>query len=286
MLKLLIYAFAALIVVYGSILARDLYRHRALVKEEKGNPLAICLATACIQFLATFGISDFGVSIPIYRGAEWVDDGRLPGTLLTAAAIPSAVIAMLYVSGAAVEIPTLLSCLLAQSIGSVIGSRMVSKMKGENIKKAMAIALLASVTVIVIKTLASGAEGGSLKGFGTNTLLWLVPVYVVFGIVNMLGFGVKALSMALLLTLGLRAECVLTVVTSSCCFGANCGAIQFIRKEKYQRKIAMLSSVAGVVGVVIGASFVKGLPTDVLQWVMVGVMLYTAVTMLLPKKSK
>ncbi len=285
MLKLLIYGFAALIVVYGSILARDLMHNRDLVGKEKGNAIAICIATACVQFLATFGISDFNVSIPIYRATGWVDDQRLPGTLLTATVIPGAVISILYISGAVVETATLLSCLLAQSLGSVIGVRIVSNMKGQSIKKAMAVALLASVAVILIKMLSTGSEGGNLTGFDAGTLAWLIPVYILFGIVNMLGFGVKALSMALLMTLGLSAKCVLPVVLSSCGFGSCCGAIQFIRKGKYQRKIAMLSSVAGAAGVVIGASFVKGLPTDVLQWIMIGVMLYTAVTMLIPKKK-
>jgi len=285
MLKILIYAFALLILVYASILGRDLWKNRGRIKAEKGNALAICAATACIQFLATFGISDFSVSIPIYRGAKWVEDQRLPGTLLNAAVVPGAVIAMLYISGTVVETATLLVCIIAQSLGAAIGGRVVSNMKGENIKKAMAIALLASVAVIVIRTLSSGAEGGSLNGFGIGTLGWLIPVYILFGVATTLGFGVKALSMALLLTLGLRADCVLPVVLSSCGFGSCSGAIQFIKKDRYQRKIALCSSIAGVVGVVIGASFVKGLPVDVLQWIMVGVMLYTAVTMLLPKKA-
>ncbi|MBQ4611363.1 MAG: sulfite exporter TauE/SafE family protein [Clostridia bacterium] len=286
MLKILIFGFAALAVIYGAILAGDLIKHREEVKRERGNPIAICAATAFIQFLATFGISDFNVSIPIYRGAKWVDDGRLPGTLFTATVIPGAVISMLYISGTAVETATLLSCLLAQSLGVVTGVKIVSGMKGRSIKKGMAIALLASVVVIVIRNFSAGAEGGSLTGFGWGTLGWLIPVFFLFGAVSTLGFGVKALSMALLLTLGLSAQCVLPVVLSSCGFGACCGAVQFVRKGRYQRKIAMLSSVAGIVGVVIGVTLVKGLPTDVLQWIMVCVMLYTAVTMLRPEKEK
>lgn len=285
MLKILIYAFALLIAVYAGILGRDLWKNRSRIKEEKGNVLVICAATACIQFLATFGISDFNVSIPIYRGAKWVEDERLPGTLLNAAVVPGAMIAILYVSGTAVDTATLLGCIIAQSFGAAIGGRIVSGMKGENIKKAMAIALLASVAVIVIRTLSSGSEGGSLTGFGIGTLAWLIPVYILFGIATTLGFGVKALSMALLMTLGLSADCVLPVVIGACGFGAGSGAIQFIKKDRYQRKIALCSSLAGVVGVVIGANFVKGLPTDVLQWIMVAVMLYTAVTMLVPRKA-
>ena len=210
----------------------------------------------------------------------------MPGTLLTAAVIPGAIISILYISGGLVAISTLLCCIIAQSLGAVIGGRIVSNMNGAAVKRTMAIALLLSTFVLVAKLLFGNASGGSLYGFSTGTLLWLTPVYFVFGIINAMGFGVKAISMALLLTLGLSADCVLPVVLSSCGVGCCCGAVQYVKSGYYQRKIALTSSIAGTSGVFIGASFVTALSTDVLQWIMMVIMLYTAITMLLPEKAK
>ena len=286
MYQVLILCFGLPIMVYAVVLLGDLRRHRSELAQEPGRPLAIALATAFIQFLATFGVSDFNVSIPIYRAARWVDDRRLPGTLMTATVVPGAIISILYISGSLVELPTLVCCIAAQSIGSLVGGRLVSSLPAKVVRIAMAVLLLASTAVLLLKIVLGDASGGSLSGFPAATLLWLGPVYFCLGIINTLGFGVKAISMALLLTLGLSASYVLPVTLSGCCVGSCCGAIQFIRSDCYQRKITLVSSIAGTAGVVIGASLVQSMSTDVLQRIMVVVMLYTAVTMLRPVKKK
>jgi uncharacterized membrane protein YfcA len=284
MLIVLESVFIALIVCYAIILIRDLACHREELKSENGNIFAIGAATAFIQFLAVFGVSDFNVSIPIYRAAKWVDDRRMPGTLLTATVIPGAIISILYISNGVVSIRTLLYCIIAQSFGSVIGGKIIAGLNGMTTKRIMAIALLVSSVIVLVKMLWGNSAGGSLNGFDVKTLLWVTPVYFMLGVVNAMGFGVKALSMALLLTLGLSANCVLAVILSCAGVGSFCGAVQFIRNDCYQRKIAFVSSVAGTFGVIIGSLFVKGLRTDILQWIMLVIMMYTAITMLKPTK--
>jgi len=280
MTDMLIVIFGLLIAAYGCVLGRDIFAHRAELREEKGSPALIALATAGIQFLATFGMSDFSLSIPLYRGAKWVDDRRLPGTLFNAAVIPGALISILYISGADVQPATLLCCIISQSLGCMAGANMVSRMNGNTVRTAMGVALLFSAAVIVVRSFLPGAEGGELTGFPVTTLIWLCPVYFGLGVLNAMGFGVKSISMALLMTLGLSPLSVLPIVLASCGVCCCCGAVQFLRKGMYQRRIALISTFAGSAAVLAGAGLVKSISTSTLQWIMVGVMCYTAYTML------
>ena len=67
--------------------------------------------------------------------------------------------------------------------------------------------------------------------------------------------------------------------------------IQFIKLDSYSRKITLFTSTLGVLGVLVAAFVVKSLNTSALQWIVVIVVLYSAISMLkgainLRKKEK
>jgi len=270
---------------YIIVLARDIWKHKTETKNEKGNFFLFGIFTCMVQFFSTFGISDFALSIPVYRGTKTVDDGILPGTLLTATAIPGALIAIIYITSVEVDMITLLICVVSQVLGVFTGVRFVARLNGKVIKRIMGICITVSTVIMLIKMIGFGASGGELYGLSIGTLIAIAPVFFILGALNMVGFGTKAPAMSLLLSLGLSPLAVLPVVLSCCTFGSINGGIQFVRFGKYQRKVALASSTIGLIGVIVGANFVKGLDTTVLQWIMLGIMVYTAYTMLKPEKN-
>lgn len=271
--------------VYVSFLGPDLMKKREELRAEPGKNWQLALITFVIQFFATFGISDFAMSTPVYRGMKLVDDGRLPGTLVTAGCVPMTAISLLYISSVAIDPVTLVLCVVFQALGSILGVRLVSRLSAGVIRKSMGAAITVSAVVLLVRMVGYGGGGGTHLGFTAGTLCWMLPVVFLLGALNMIGFGVKAPLMALYLSMGLAPLTVLPLVMGGCCAGTLNGGVQYIRNGRYQRRIAAVSAVFGTAGVFLGTQFVELLNVTVLQWIMLGVMLYTAYTMLL-KKSK
>ena len=84
----------------------------------------------------------------------------------------------------------------------------------------------------------------------------------------MMGMGAKAPYMSLLLTLGLSAECVLPVIMTACTMSAVSGAIQYVKRDLYQRKLALIYSIFGFIGIAFGFVFVTHLNPTALQTIM------------------
>ena len=283
-IKLLMAGILALGLLYIAFLIPDLRKNRAALAAEPGHNGKIGVITFIIQGIATLGVSDFAMSTPVYRGMKLVDDARLPGTLVTAAAVPMTAISLLYISAVTIEPWTLLLCVLCQAAGSLAGVRLVSRLSARVIRTGMGVAIAVSAAVMLVKLIGMGSGGGDKLGFSAGTLCFLLPVVFLLGALNMIGFGVKAPLMALYLSLGLSPLCVLPLVMGGCCAGTVGGAIGYVRSGRYQRRIAAVSALCGTAGVFLGAQFVERMNVTVLQWIMLGVMLYTAWTML--KKQK
>ncbi|HDZ27531.1 MAG TPA: permease, partial [Candidatus Aminicenantes bacterium] len=63
-------------------------------------------------------------------------------------------------------------------------------------------------------------------------------------------------------------------------------SIQFIKEGAYNRKASLAITVTGIVGVFIAAYIVKSLPLAMLTWLVIIVIIYTAITLLLKAASK
>jgi uncharacterized membrane protein YfcA len=130
-----------------------------------------------------------------------------------------------------------------------------------------------------------GGQGGTLIGFSAKQLFIVLPAIFILSALTMVGFGMKAPSIALFLTLGLDARTALLIVLSCCAIGTTNGAFRYIKSGRFQRKVVLASSIFGVIGVVIGSFFVQALNVDVLQWIILALLVYTAISMLKPKKK-
>lgn len=269
------------LLVFAIVLGRDLLRNREAIGKEPGRPAVIATLSPVIMFLASMGISDFVMNTLLYRKLKLVDDKRLPGTLVTASTLPLGIIAVGYILAANVDFRIVLVCMVAQTFGAILGVRIVSGFDGRLIKKIVAIAMLASAAFLVVRMIASGNENAVSTTFSTPKLVLTGVCAFLLGIGNMIGMGAKAPYLTLFLMLGLSADGVLAIIMPSCTMSSLFGGIQYIRKGLYQRKIALLSSVFGLIGIMAGFVFVSNVPQTALQIIMLAIAAYTGISMLL-----
>ncbi|NBI05544.1 sulfite exporter TauE/SafE family protein [Senegalia massiliensis] len=259
---------------------KNLLANKNEAMNEPGNPIAMAISSFTLFFLSTFGISDFAISTVLYRKLKWTSDKKLPGTLNTQCVIPVAVMALSYISSISVELKTLIIAILAQVLGAYIGPRFVVKMNVDVIKKFISVGLLIAAGLILMGKFGVYPSGGNEVGLAGFKLISLGILSFVFGALNNVGIGSYALTMATVYALGLNPGVAFPIMMGACTFSVPVGSMQFVKYESYSRKITLFTSIFGSIGVLVAAFIVKSMNVSMLQWLVVAVLIYSAITMI------
>lgn len=263
--------------VYIFFASFALFRHRKKIREERGSYLLYGLISVLAMFFGTFGVSDTAISVFGYRAAGIVKDDVLPGTIITAAVLPVCAMALSYTSLFPVEAGLLVGCVVFETAGAVIGSALVSRLSGRKISMVIGIAMLATAAMIIVKLLINGMEGGTLYELaGWKRYLAFISFFFL-GALNMAGIGATVPAIALLMVLGMDLRSIYPVVMTGNAVSSTFGGLAFLKTEKYNGK-AVLASVFGTVAVVFAVRLVRNINVTVLQIAMVGLMIYSAVS--------
>lgn len=258
----------------------DVLQHKEELKEEPGNPVAMAIVSFFMFFLSTFGISDFAIGSSLYPKAKWVSDKKLPGTLNTECVIPVAVMALAYISSIEVGLLTLVTAIVCQVVGAYVSPRYVTKLPANQIKRFVAAGLFIAAGLILAGKFGIYPSGGELSSLKGGSLIFFAVLCMLFGALNNIGIGSYALTMATVYAMGLNPSIAFPIMMGACTFSVPIGSMQFIKLDSYSRKITLFTSTFGVLGVLVAAFVVKSLDVSALLWVVVIVVLYSAITML------
>lgn len=258
----------------------DVLQHKEELKEEPGNPVAMAIVSFFMFFLSTFGISDFAIGSSLYPKAKWVSDKKLPGTLNTECVIPVAVMALAYISSIEVGLLTLVTAIVCQVVGAYVSPRYVTKLPANQIKRFVAAGLFIAAGLILAGKFGIYPSGGELSSLEGGSLILFAFLCMLFGALNNIGIGSYALTMATVYAMGLNPSIAFPIMMGACTFSVPIGSMQFIKLDSYSRKITLFTSTFGVLGVLVAAFVVKSLDVSALLWVVVVVVLYSAITML------
>ena len=66
----------------------------------------------------------------------------------------------------------------------------------------------------------------------------------------------------------------------SCAMLQPIASVKFIKEGAYPRKATLSLGICGIVGVFIAAYIVKSLPIETLKWIVMGVLVYTGLSMI------
>lgn len=264
---------------------RDLLKHKNFMREP-ANPIALAISSFVIFLLSTFGISDFAISAAAYPKLGWVSAKKLPGTLNTQCVIPVAAMALIYISSISVGLATLIIAIVAQVVGAYISPRYVVKLPVRSIKLFVGIGLVIAAALILAGKFGLYPAGGDATQLVGVKLVLLAVLSFVFGALNNIGIGSYALTMATVYALGLNPGVAFPIMMGACTFSVPVGSMQFIKLDSYSRKITAFTSTFGILGVLVAAFVVKSLDVSMLQWVVVVVILYSALSLFMSLRQK
>jgi uncharacterized membrane protein YfcA len=257
--------------IFAILFLRDFIKHKEEAWKEKGNNVFIAGFTAITFFFSTFGISDFAMSTIVYRAKKLVSDKKLPGTLNTQCVIPVAVMALAYISVITVDTTTLIVCIIAQVLGAYIGPRIVVRLPEQIIRRFIGTGLIIASFLIVAGKVGFLPIGGEATALAGIQLVVAAIALFVFGALNNIGIGCYAPTMVTVFALGLSPAVTFPIMMGACTFSVATGSVQFVKFGEYSRKITLLSSIFGVVGVLAAVYIVKSLNLSMLMWLVAAV---------------
>ena len=278
MITFLWITFTLLVLCVAFLLVRDIYNHRHQL--EKNSWIKSGVIGFIGNFFDVLGIGSFATETAMIKFMKQSEDRLIPGTLNVGNTIPTVIQGIIFIQIIEVEPITLVLMLMASGAGAVLGAGIVAKLPERKIQFIMGVALLITVGFMLATKMNWIQGGGEAIGLEGSKLMIAVGVNFILGAIMTAGIGLYAPCMALVFALGMSPTVAFPIMMGSCALLMPMASIRFIKEGAYNRRASLAISVTGAAAVLIAAFLVKSLPLDILRWLVIVVILYTAFIML------
>jgi uncharacterized membrane protein YfcA len=238
------------------------------------------------DFFDTLGIGSFATTTAMFRMGRLTDIHVLPGTLNVGHFLPTVTQALIYITIVRVDFPTLALLILAAVGGSWIGAVIVAGLPRRAVQRGMGIALLVAAVLMVLTALNRFPGGGDALALTGGKLILACAINFVLGALMTLGIGLYAPCMIMISLLGMNPTAAFPIMMGSCAFLMPTASVRFITKQKYDLRAALGLSLGGVPGVLLAAWIFTWLSVTYVRWLVVIVVLYTAISLLRPSGER
>lgn len=251
--------------------------HATDIGAPNGGQVALGAVT---NFFDALGIGSFATTTAVFRLFKMVPDRIIPGTLNVGHTLPTVVQAFIFTSIIPVDVLTLFSMIAAAVLGAWLGAGIVCRWPKRKVQVGMGAALLAAATFMFMRQMSLFPAGSEEIGVRGVKLAIALGGNFFLGALMTLGIGLYAPCMILVSLLGMSERTAFPIMMGSCAFLMPVGSLRFIREQAYSFRNAVGLAIGGVVGVYIAAKFFETLDIRTVRWLVIVVVLYTAITLL------
>jgi uncharacterized membrane protein YfcA len=233
-----------------------------------------------VNFFDTLGIGSFATTTAAFRVTRLVPDELIPGTLLVGLALPVIAQALIFLTVVEVN-PGQMATLIALCVaGGWLGAGVVASISKRAIQLAMAAALTAAAALMLAGMFGLFPAGGTATTFSPSAFAMAIGVNFVLGALLTIGIGNYAPSLIVFSLLGMDPRAAFPIMMGSGAFVATIAGARFIARARFDSRAALGLTLGGIPGVLIAAWLVQSLPLDALRWVVLVVVLHSAVSLL------
>ncbi len=236
---------------------------------------------AITNFFDTLGIGSFAPTTAMFRAWKIVPDELIPGTLNVGHVVPTVTQAIIFTQIVEVDFSTLALLIAAACAGAFFGAGIVSGMPRRNVQLGMGLALLGAASIMLLQLVGFVPGGGAELGLSGSRLVIGIGANFVLGALMTLGIGLYAPCMIVISLLGMNPTAAFPIMMGSCAFLMPVGSMQFLAKNAYHLRASVGLAVGGPLAVLVAAFIVKALPLLYVRWLVIGVVVYTAASMLM-----
>jgi uncharacterized membrane protein YfcA len=233
------------------------------------------------NFFDALGIGSFATSTAAFRLFKMVPDRVIPGTLNAGHTLPTVAQAFIFTSIIPVDVLTLFSMIAAAVLGAWLGAGVVAHWSKRNVQLGMGAALLAAAVFMLMRQFGAFPAGSTAIGVSGVKLAIAVAGNFALGALMTLGIGLYAPCMVLVSLLGMSETTAFPIMMGSCAFLMPVGSLRFIREQSYSLRVALGLALGGIFGSIVAGVYVKSLDLRTVRWLVIVVVVYTAVTMLM-----
>lgn len=233
------------------------------------------------NFFDALGIGSFATSTAIFRLFKMVPDRVIPGTLNAGHTLPTVAQAFIFTSLIPVDTVTLFSLIAAAVLGAWLGAGFVARWPKKKVQLGMGIALLVFATLAFMTQLSLFPGGGDALGVRGVKLVVAIAGNFMLGALMTLGIGLYAPCMIMVSLLGMNPTAAFPIMMNSCAFLMPVGSLRFIREQSYSLRVALGLAMGGIFGSIVAGLWVKSLNLTTVRWLVIAVVVYTAITMLI-----
>lgn len=251
--------------------------HRAGGAGPSLTQLAIGVVT---DFFDTLGVGSYATTTSLFKVARIIPDDEIPGTLNVGHALPTFAQAFIFIAVIDVDMRTLTLMIAAAVAGAWLGAGVVTRWPRRKIQVGMGVLLLMAALIIVARLLQIVPGGGDARGLAGSRLFIGLAGNLVLGALMMLGIGLYAPCMILVSFLGMNQDTAFPIMMGSCAFLMPVAGMRFVRSRRYNLRAALGLTLGGVPAALVAGLVVKELPLLWVKWLVVAVVVYTAITML------
>jgi uncharacterized membrane protein YfcA len=233
------------------------------------------------NFFDTLGIGSYATTTAVYKLRRLVPVKLIPGTLNVGHTLPVIAQAFIYTQLVPVESTTLVLMIVAAVAGSWLGAGVVVHWPRRKIQIGMGLALLGAAVLMLMTALQLFPAGGDTLGLtGARLGIGLAGNFAL-GALMMLGIGLYAPCMILVYLLGMTPAAAFPIMMGSCAFLMPISSVKFVKTRTYHVQAALGLAIGGLPAALIAALIVKSLPLAAVRWLVVVVVVYTALNMLM-----
>jgi uncharacterized membrane protein YfcA len=237
------------------------------------------------NFFDALGIGSFATTTALFRALRMVPDRIIPGTLNAGHTMPTVVQAFIFTKLIPVDVLTLITMIGAAVVGAWLGAGVVARWPKRKVQIGMGVSLLAAAVFMFMRQMNLFPPGSEEIGVRGAKLAIAIGGNFLLGALMTLGIGLYAPCMILVGLLGMSERTAFPIMMGSCAFLMPVGSLRFIREQSYSLRNALGLAIGGVFGSYVAAKFFESLDIRTVRWLVIAVVIYTAVTMLLAARS-
>jgi uncharacterized membrane protein YfcA len=255
--------------------------------EEAVAPTAGSMATGFVaNFFDTLGIGSFATTTAIFRHWRLVRDERIPGTLNVGHTLPTIAQAFIFTTLVPVEARTLIAMIAAAVLGAWLGAGLVARLPRRRVQLGMGLALIGAAALTASQALGVIPGGGTALALGGMRFAIGLACNFALGALMTIGIGLYGPCLILVALLGMDPKAAFPIMMGSCAFLMPVASARFVRARAVDLRVALGLLLGGVPAVLVAAYLVKSLPLGAVRWLVVVVVIYTAVTLLLAARRE
>ena len=263
------------VLLLGAILIRAAWAQKAVPTAES------LVLGAIVSFFDTLGIGCFAPTTAWFKFRKMVPDRLIPPTMLvglTSGAMVESVI-FLILLGVYLDPVLLFGCSIAVLMGGLVGAPLVARARVWIVQLIVSIGLVLAAAAYAMTNLHLFPGGGTATGLPLGLTILAITFNFGFGILLNFGVGNYAPTLVILSLMGMNPRlCFPIMAVGASLMGAG-ASVRHIQIGQIDLRIVMGLAIGGIPAVLVAALIVKTMPLEILRWLVLVVVLYTATVM-------